>query len=160
MEPVPDAVNAEGSCFWVLGLFVIMIIKHLSTVYTMVYKYVCSGLQTGARFPLPLEHMAGIPWRSAASRPLGETEQPRFPACASGETWLSASPCPSLSLPAPEGILQPLQRAKLPPIARLPYAPGKKSAMEGFMPLEAVSGARTACRTLPGHGLEPLSNHC
>lgn len=76
MEPVPDAVNPERSCFWVLGLFVIMIIKHLSTVYTMVYKYVCSGLQTGAGFLLPLERVARIPRRSASS---GETEPPRSP---------------------------------------------------------------------------------
>lgn len=158
MKPVPDAVNTEGSCFWVLGLFVIMIIKHLSAVYTMVYKYACSGLQTGARFLLPLEHMAWIPRHSAASRSLGETEQPRFPACVSGETRPSVSPCPSL--PAPEGILPPCRVQQLPPIARLPYGPGKKSATEDFVPLEAISGACTACRTLPGHGLEQLSNCC
>lgn len=79
LEPVPDAVNAEGSCFWVLGLFVIMIIKHLSTVYTMVYKYACSGLQTGERFLLPLERVAGIPWCSAASCLVGKTEAASVP---------------------------------------------------------------------------------
>lgn len=141
MEPVPDAVNAEGSCFWVLGLFVIMIIKHLSTVYTMVYKYVCSGLQTGARFLLPLETVAGIPWRLAASRPLGKIEQPRLSACVSREVWLSVSPCPCLlqraSFP-PCGVQQ------LPPVASLPYGPGKKSATEGFVPLEFLELAQLA----------------
>lgn len=61
--PAPDAVNAEGSCFWVC-LFVIIIIKHLSAVYTMVCKYAHSGLQTGAGFLLPLELVARVPLRS------------------------------------------------------------------------------------------------
>lgn len=63
MGPAPDAVNVERSCFWVC-LFVIVIIKHLSTVYTMVYKYVRGGLQTGAGFLLPLERVAPVPPRS------------------------------------------------------------------------------------------------
>lgn len=146
MEPVPDAVNAEGSCFWVLGLFVIMIIKHLSTVYTMVYKYACSGLQTEARFPLPLERMARVPRRSAASHPSGKKEQPRFPACASREMWPSVSPCPSL--PAPEGIPRPLRSATAPSHSQAPARPREEVCYGRF------------CATWPFLELAQLAGHC
>lgn len=62
-----------------------MIIKHLSTVYIRVYKSACSSLQAGARFLLPLEHMAQIPRCSAASHLLGKTEAALIPGlCESG----------------------------------------------------------------------------
>lgn len=103
MEPVPDAANAEGSCCWALGLFVIRIIKRLSTVYTMVCKYACGGLQAG--FLLPLERVARIPRCSVASWPLGKTEAASIPGL--WEWGEAAEPVP-LPLPAPELVLHPL----------------------------------------------------